>query len=81
MPKSSSEKSICDPMREYIFRRDQHRCQDCGSRENLVVHHINYRVPYTPENMITLCLSCHRATHLENERVVRATTYNWKRRD
>jgi hypothetical protein len=44
------------------FRRDNFKCQKCGSVENLEAHH---RIPTSkggnslPENLITLCHDCH----------------------
>ena len=42
-----------------IRRRDGERCSFCGSRDRLVVHHINYRKDdCRPENLVTLCRPC-----------------------
>lgn len=54
--------------RKAVLKRDKHRCQKCGSRLNLHVHHI---LPFSkyPElrfettNGITLCVSCHIEEH------------------
>lgn len=48
-----------------IKKRDNNTCQDCGTTENLQVHHIRYiydgRQPwqYPEEYVITLCDNCH----------------------
>ena len=57
-------------LREYIFHRDNHKCQnpDCKSKGKkdliLQVHHIGFwKNDRTdrPENLITLCVHCHRS--------------------
>lgn len=57
-------------VREAVYARDSYTCQDCGKqgqpgigRENIQVHHlINWTRggDHSPENLITLCLMCHR---------------------
>jgi 5-methylcytosine-specific restriction endonuclease McrA len=55
-----------EDLRERVLRRDGWRCQFCGSRRNLEVHHQQFR-SYSgedvAENFITLCTSCHSAIH------------------
>lgn len=51
-------------IRKNIYRRDNYKCQECGKkcRKDINCHHI---IPYyetqnnLPENLITLCASCH----------------------
>jgi len=55
-------------VREYIFFRDGHTCQCCkGKSKNTVlnVHHIESRKTggNAPNNLITLCETCHRGFH------------------
>ncbi|MGH2620145.1 MAG: HNH endonuclease [Anaerolineales bacterium] len=52
------------------LKRDRHRCQKCGSRRMLVVHHLrefaefqNSVDAHELDNLQTLCRSCHRAIH------------------
>ncbi len=48
------------------LRRDGWRCQHCGSRTNLQVHHIQFRSRSGDdweENLITLCARCHTGIH------------------
>ena len=45
-----------------VLERDSWRCQNCGTADNLQVHHRNWRSPMGHdclENLITLCVSCH----------------------
>lgn len=60
--------------REVILVRDQHRCLNCGSSNNLQVHHRqyhrdvktgNFKKPweYKDHYLITLCFDCHQAGH------------------
>ena len=53
-------------LRQNVLERDGWRCQGCGARANLEVHHIQFRSRRgedTEENLITLCFSCHSARH------------------
>jgi 5-methylcytosine-specific restriction endonuclease McrA len=50
-----------------VLQRDGWRCQFCGSRAELQVHHVRSRAQLGPdieENLITLCYRCHGALHL-----------------
>ncbi|PYU24716.1 MAG: hypothetical protein DMG30_07945 [Acidobacteria bacterium] len=50
-----------------ILERDGWRCQTCGSRIGLEVHHIEPRSQLGPdaeENLLTLCHKCHREVHM-----------------
>ena len=53
--------------REAALRRDSFTCQVCGSRGPGVVAHLSDQPPllpsYAPENLISLCPSCHEAAH------------------
>ena len=51
-----------------VLQRDAWRCQQCGSRTNLQVHHIQLRSQLgddAEENLITLCSECHDQVHCE----------------
>lgn len=55
-------------VREYVFYRDNHMCQNCYGRTKdrvLNVHHIESRKTGgdAPNNLITLCETCHNAYH------------------
>ena len=53
-------------LRQQVLRRDGWRCQLCGARANLEVHHQHFRSHSghdSEENLITLCVSCHAETH------------------
>jgi 5-methylcytosine-specific restriction endonuclease McrA len=55
-------------LRNSILTRDGWRCQSCGSRLGLEVHHITPRSKLgddVEENLITLCWECHRRIHSE----------------
>ena len=54
--------------REYVLFRDGHTCQHCHGKSKdkiLNVHHIESRLTggNAPNNLITLCETCHRAYH------------------
>ncbi len=51
---------------QQVLQRDGWRCQQCGSPENLHVHHRKFRSHSgddSEENLITLCADCHSAVH------------------
>ncbi len=57
---------LYDRLRQQVLRRDSWRCQSCGSRSNLEVHHKEFRGQGgqdSEENLITLCASCHSLVH------------------
>lgn len=53
--------------REEVLNRFDHKCVNCGSTEDLEIHHI---VPLTLggtnaiTNLVPLCVNCHKAAHL-----------------
>jgi len=69
-------------LREQIRKRDNYRCQQCFQhqdalfenykagirRRKLSVHHIDYqKTNNNPENLISLCRSCHQQTNFKRE--------------
>lgn len=60
-------------LKEQVRQRDNYTCQVCGMpqdeyfeqyKERLSCHHINYlKDDLRPENLISLCRSCHSKTH------------------
>ena len=56
-------------VREYVLHRDGHKCSHCGGKSKdkiLNVHHITHREDGgtdKPDNLITLCETCHKAYH------------------
>lgn len=55
-------------VREYVLARDGHKCQHCKGKSKdsiLNVHHIESRKTGgdAPNNLITLCETCHKAYH------------------
>jgi hypothetical protein len=53
-------------LREQVLRRDGWRCQCCGTRSNLEVHHKEFRSrggDDSEQNLITLCVTCHSLLH------------------
>ena len=53
-------------LRRRILERDGWRCQICGSMRDLQVHHLKHRSRLgddEPDNLIALCLRCHRDQH------------------
>jgi hypothetical protein len=58
--------------RDDIYKRDNYKCQICGSKKDIVAHHIKEFAEY-PElrfdinNGITVCRSCHYKIHRRKE--------------
>jgi len=61
-------------LKEVIRRRDNYKCQICGVPQEecirtLPIHHIDYdKNNINPNNLITLCYSCHGKTMHKRER-------------
>jgi 5-methylcytosine-specific restriction endonuclease McrA len=52
-------------LRDRVFRRDRYRCQNCGAKRRLTVHHGTY-ARLGAERMtdvLTLCAKCHQDWH------------------
>jgi 5-methylcytosine-specific restriction endonuclease McrA len=55
-----------EALRLQVLRRDNWRCQLCGSMQNLEVHHQLFRSHSGADvegNLITLCAKCHIRIH------------------
>jgi 5-methylcytosine-specific restriction endonuclease McrA len=64
--KSTSTADEYDQLRLEVLRRDGWRCQACGSRKDLQVHHQLFRSHGGDDamaNLITLCADCHARVH------------------
>lgn len=55
-------------VRQWVLERDGRECRNCSATTDLHVHHIEKLVwfettdeAHTPENLLTLCESCHRS--------------------
>lgn len=58
--------------KQNVLKRDKYICQKCGSKNNLVAHHIkpfatDKEARFDIDNGITLCQTCHKEVH-RNER-------------
>jgi hypothetical protein len=54
--------------RNAVFARDEFKCRDCGSRNNLHAHHIKTWLEHPDfrfelSNGLTLCFACHQKKH------------------
>ena len=59
-------------LRRQILARDGWRCQICGSRSNLQVHHQRFRSQQGADeeaNLITLCAGCHEKLHIARNKL------------
>jgi 5-methylcytosine-specific restriction endonuclease McrA len=65
-PRQRLDPEPYDQLRRQVLRRDGWRCQVCGSRQNLQVHHKQLRSQQGDDgdsNLITLCAVCHEELH------------------
>ena len=65
-PRMRLDPELFKRLREQVLRRDGWRCQCCGSRSNLEVHHQDFRSQGgddSERNLITLCARCHSIVH------------------
>jgi len=51
-----------------VYKRDHYICQSCGSKKEIIAHHIKYfnaypELRFNIDNGITLCRSCHLKLH------------------
>lgn len=61
------ERNVPPHIRQKVFERDNWQCQSCGTIHNLEQHHIVYRSrggTHRQNNLVTLCVKCHRRIHL-----------------
>jgi 5-methylcytosine-specific restriction endonuclease McrA len=53
-------------LRRVVLARDKHMCRACQSTHGLEMHHVIFRSlggKDEAENLIMLCIDCHRAVH------------------
>ncbi len=65
-PRLRLDPELYERLRAQVLRRDGWRCQICGSKLNLEVHHQEFRSQGgddSEENLITLCTVCHSLRH------------------
>ena len=59
-------------LRRLIRKRDNFTCQLCGTKQDgrsLDVHHIDYiKSNCSPDNLVSLCIPCHRKTNINREK-------------
>lgn len=62
-----------DKMRREVYERDNYKCQKCGVGDVMInAHHIkpvckfdDFDGAHTLDNLVTLCVGCHRKVHTE----------------
>jgi 5-methylcytosine-specific restriction endonuclease McrA len=67
-PRQPLDPELYERLRQMVLRRDGRRCQGCGTRSNLEVHHQEFRSQGGEDseaNLITLCVACHKLVHGE----------------
>ena len=60
------DRGLYEQLRNQVLRRDGFRCQSCGTKSSLEVHHKEFRSQSgddSDQNLITLCSACHRIVH------------------
>jgi len=59
-------KQVYRRLMKMVLKRDNWRCQKCGSLKDLQIHHKVHRSQQgsdSLENLVTLCAYCHMAEH------------------
>ena len=65
-PRLKLDLEVYQQLCQQVLQRDGWRCQQCGSRTNLQLHHIQRRSQSgddAEKNLITLCSACHGQIH------------------
>jgi len=65
-PRLRLDSELYEQLRNEVLRRDGWRCQLCGTRSSLEVHHKESRSQSghdREENLITVCTACHADLH------------------
>jgi 5-methylcytosine-specific restriction endonuclease McrA len=65
-PRLRLERKLYEQLQKQVLSRDGWRCQCCGARTNLEVHHKQFRSQGgndSEQNMITVCVECHASCH------------------
>ena len=65
-PRVKLDPGAYEKLGQQVLARDNWRCQNCGSMQNLEVHHKTFRSQQGDdheENLITMCNSCHLDLH------------------
>jgi 5-methylcytosine-specific restriction endonuclease McrA len=65
-PRLRLDPVLFERLRKQVLCRDGWRCQCCGTKTNLEVHHKEFRSQGgfdSEENLITLCAGCHESVH------------------
>jgi 5-methylcytosine-specific restriction endonuclease McrA len=83
--KLNREQRYFSGKREFILKRDNYKCQLCGEKNNLVVHHkdgngrgvIKYNNKYY--NLITLCRKCHLQIHFKGHSFNKLPENKWSK--
>jgi 5-methylcytosine-specific restriction endonuclease McrA len=64
--KKKWRKNPSDKTRALVLERDNHRCVECGCKDELHLHHIHRLSDggnNDPDNLMTLCYVCHMGKH------------------
>ena len=57
-----------ETLKRSIRERDKYTCQICGKEPSVYCHHIDYdKKNCNPNNLITLCCSCHSKTNINRD--------------
>ncbi len=66
-PRQRLDADVYNQVRLKVLERDGWRCQICGRRTLLDIHHIDARARGGDDgetNLLTLCRMCHQGTHV-----------------
>jgi len=73
--------NIWQGVRRRVLKRDGHKCRKCGKRYGLQIHHLTYDRLYHEhdDDLITLCITCHKQADNEREYFSAMDTYMTKK--
>jgi 5-methylcytosine-specific restriction endonuclease McrA len=73
MPNNNTRREFNKHTRRLALIRACYRCESCGSKENLQVHHIGDNSDRSLFNAMILCAQCHSKEHAHRKDI------NWGR--
>ena len=68
MRRRALDRAAYQELHQRVLERDGWRCQFCGAREQLHVHHLQSRAQLgadVEDNLLTVCAACHQAIHVK----------------
>ena len=68
-------------VRRAALARAGYRCEQCGSREQLELHHIGNRQDRSAFNVMVLCVRCHAKLHVDRGVIASVVSHHLRGQD